>query len=88
MNDSMPQAEYTLEVLAEITGVSPQTILHYQEQGILFRSGPNFDDEAVRILRRIEQLRESCNLNLNGLKLLAALLDEVERLRDELRALK
>ncbi len=87
MNDPMPQAGYTLEVLAEITGVSPQTILHYQEQGIFSRSGPHFDDEAVRILRRIEHLRESCDLNLNGLKLLAHLLDEVEKLRDDLRAL-
>ena len=86
MNDPTPQSGYTLEILAEITGVSTQAILHYQEQGIIRLSGPRFDDEAVRALRRIEHLRETCELNLSGLKLLAGLLDEVEQLRAELRA--
>jgi len=88
MNDPTLQASYTLEILAEITGVSTQTILHYQEHGIIRRSGPHFDDETVRALRRIEHLRETCEMNLSGLKLLASLLEEVERLRDELRTLR
>ena len=88
MNDPTPQAGYSLEILAEITGVSTQTILHYQEHGIIRHSGPHFDDEAVRALRRIEHLRETCELNLSALKLLASLLEEVEQLRDELRALR
>lgn len=86
MNDPMPQTGYTLEILAEITGVSTQTILHYQEQGIIRHRGPDFDDEAVHTLRRIEHLREACDLNMSGLKLLAGLLEDVERLRNELRA--
>ena len=96
MNTPLPDAqqadrpaEYTLEVLASITGVSTKTILLYQEHGII-RAAPNgdqgFDDEAARALRRIEHLRDACELNLAGLKLLAALLGEVEQLRDELRA--
>lgn len=76
-------ATYTLEVLAEMTGINGQTIMQYQEHGII---RPQFDDETVRALRRIEHLRESCALNLHGLKLLTQLLDEVEQLRDELRA--
>jgi DNA-binding transcriptional MerR regulator len=88
MDDPLPQAGYTLEILAEITGVSTQTIVHYQEHGIMRHRGPQFDDEAVRALRRIEHLRETCELNLSGLKLLASLLEEVEQLRDELRALR
>ena len=47
---------------------------------------PQFDDEAVRSLRRIEHLRDTCELNLTGLKLLASLLEEVEQLRAELHA--
>lgn len=73
---------YTLEVLAEITGISTQTIVEYKEHGII---RPDFDDETVRRLRRIEHLRESCEMNLNGLKLLSTLLEEVDALREELR---
>ncbi len=74
---------YTLQVLAEITGVTTQTIVQYQEHGLI---RPEFDDETIRALRRIEHLRESCEMNLAGLKLLTGLLNEVEQLREELRA--
>lgn len=74
---------YTLQVLAEITGVSSQTIVQYQEHGLI---RPEFDDETIRALRRIEHLRETCEMNLAGLKLLTGLLNEVEQLREELRA--
>ena len=90
-NDDHPDRSdgYTLEVLAEITGVSTQTILQYQEHGII-RSGsasdPPFGDEAIRALRRIEHLRDTCGLNLSGLKLLTGLLEELEQLRAELHA--
>ena len=84
MNDATPQT-YTLEILAEITGVSTQTIVLYQEHGLI---RPEFDDESVRALRRIEHLRETCELNLAGLKLLTSLLEEVEQLRAELRTLR
>jgi DNA-binding transcriptional MerR regulator len=84
MNDATPQT-YTLDILAEITGVSTQTIVQYQEHGLI---RPDFDDETVRALRRIEHLRETCELNLAGLKLLTSLLEEVEQLRAELRTLR
>jgi DNA-binding transcriptional MerR regulator len=74
---------YTLQVLAEITGVTTQTIVQYQEHGLI---RPEFDDDTIRALRRIEHLRETCEMNLAGLKLLTGLLNEVEQLREELRA--
>lgn len=82
------EAEYSVEYLSEITGVSRQTILLYREQGILspLASDPSvFDDRALYLLRRIEHLRDTCGVNLSGLKLLASLLQEVEELRTELR---
>ncbi|OYW31722.1 MAG: hypothetical protein B7Z47_00195 [Chthoniobacter sp. 12-60-6] len=82
MSDSTPQT-YSLEILSQTTGVSTQTIVQYQEHGII---RPQFDDSTVRALRRIEHLRETCEMNLHGLKLLTQLLDEVEQLRDELRS--
>jgi DNA-binding transcriptional MerR regulator len=82
MSDSTPQT-YTLEILAQTTGVSTQTIVLYQEHGII---RPDFDDDTLRKLRRIEALREACEMNLHGIKLLTQLLDEVEQLRHELRS--
>lgn len=81
---------YSLEILSELTGVSTQTILQYQEHGLIRSSGgeaePHFTDETLRLLRRVEHLRELCEPNLAGLKMLTMLLDEVESLRAELRA--
>lgn len=74
---------YTLELLSSTSGVSTQTIVQYQEQGIL---PAHLDDDCLRALRRIEALRETCEMNLSGLKLFSQLLDEVEHLRNELRA--
>ncbi len=84
-NESDNSACYTLEILSNITGISTQTILHYQEHGIIRPSGAHYDDETIRSLHRIDYLRDTCELNLNGLKLLTALLGEVEHLRAELR---
>lgn len=84
MNDATSTI-YSLEVVAEITGVSTQTLLEYQEHGII---RTEFDDDTIRTLRRIEHLRETCEMNLAGLKLLTRTLDEVEQLREALRLLQ
>ena len=85
-------ATYTLETIATLTGATPQAILHYQEQGFITpvtggeTDHGQFDGETVRTLRRIEHLRTTCQLNESGLKLILSLMDEIERLRNELRA--
>lgn len=86
-----PYATYSIDVVAEQTGVGVSTILHYQEQGLIFPlpdgNGPaRYDDEALRTLRRIEHLRAAGAMNLSGMKLLLELLSEVERLRADLRS--
>ena len=93
--DADPEATYTLEVVAELTGVSTQTILLYQEHGLLRSVAPHraqlhsgalrFDLEALRALRRIEQLRSQFEMNVAGLRAMMQLLDEVERLQASLR---
>src|SRR4051812_7058217 len=82
-------AAYTIEILSELTGVSTQTIVQYKEHGLIRSGGEGeapFTDETLRLLRRVEHLRELCEPNLAGLKMLTMLLDEVEALRGELRA--
>lgn len=73
---------HSVDTLAELSGVSSQTILEYQQQGLI---QPDFDDDTLRLLRRAEFLREACEMNVRGVKLLSHLLDEVERLHQELR---
>jgi DNA-binding transcriptional MerR regulator len=85
MNDPTPQVVYSLDILAEITGVSTQTILEYQEHGLI---RPELDEDSLRVLRRIEHLRESCQVNFAGLKVLTSLLEKVEQLNEELRMLQ
>lgn len=82
--DAGEQATYSLDIVAELTGISSQTIVRYQEQG--FIRGKDLDDEAVHTLRRIEHLRCTCETNDSGLKLILGLMDEVDRLRSALRA--
>lgn len=79
---------YSIEVIAELAGVDPQVVLHYQEQGFIHRAAGDtalFDAECLRQLRRIEHLRATCEMNDAGLKLILDLLHEVECLREERR---
>jgi DNA-binding transcriptional MerR regulator len=82
---------YTIEMVAQLAQVPRRLIVLYYKHGLVSpvrdpaRSGWCFDDEAIRIVRRIEYLRSACNENLAGIKLILELMEEVERLRQELR---
>lgn len=82
---------YTIDVIAELAGVAPQTVLHYQEQGFIRPASREpgesalFDVECLRQLRRINHLRATCEMNDTGLKLMLDLLHEIECLREERR---
>lgn len=84
---------YSIEVMAELAGVSTQTVVHYQEQGFIRPSSRDegnaelFDVEFLRQLRRIEHLRATYEMNDTGLKLMLDLLHEIECLREEKRQL-
>jgi DNA-binding transcriptional MerR regulator len=79
-------ATYQLDVVESLTGLCSQTILHYQEIGLVRVSSVpgEFDEDALRTLRRIEHLRDTCEVNSSGLQLILDLMYEVERLRAEL----
>jgi DNA-binding transcriptional MerR regulator len=86
-----PEGGYTIELCARITGLSRETVVHYREQGFIrplsaAADTVRFGDEALRTLRRIEHLRETYGVNDSGLRLILALLEEVESLRDSLQA--
>jgi DNA-binding transcriptional MerR regulator len=84
------RAVYTLEAAASLTQIPRRLIAVYFKHGLVSPvmdpacSGWYFNDEAIRILRRIEYLRSACGLNMAGIKLIMDLAAEVERLREEL----
>lgn len=84
-------ATYTLEMTAKITGVATTTILHYHEEGLLSQlksAGARpleFDNDTLRQIQRIEHLRETYEAPTRTVKLILGLMDEVEKLRQQLR---
>ena len=84
------RAVYTLDAVANLTQVRRRLIVVYCKHGLVSPvmdpvcSGWYFNDEAIRILRRIEDLRTSYGLNLVGIKLIMDLSREVDRLHEEL----
>jgi len=85
---------YTIETVERITHISKDRILVYQQYGIITAVSsappeePRFDDEAVHKLRRISLLLSEYGVNEKGVLALSALIDEVERLRKEIRFLR
>lgn len=80
-----PEATYSLESIARLTGFSTQTILRFAREGLI-QGETSFDDEALRTLRRMEQLREHYDVDDAALNLMIHLMDEVDRLQRLLRS--
>jgi DNA-binding transcriptional MerR regulator len=84
-----PGAVYSIEITARLTQIPRRTIAIYAKHGLVSplsdQEGMFFDDEAIRLLRRIEQLRKSFGVNLPGIKFILNLLDELEARQAELR---
>lgn len=91
--DAETDIHYSIEVIAELAGINPQTVLHYQEQGFIRPTAGDegnaklFDVGFLRQLRLIEHLRATLEINDTGLKLMLELLHEIECLREERRQL-
>ena len=85
---------YTIETVERITRISRDRIMIYHRYGIISAVStappdePRFDDEAVHKLRRIAVLLAEYGVNEKGALALSSLLDEVERLREEVRFLR
>jgi DNA-binding transcriptional MerR regulator len=85
-----PDAVYSIEITEQMTQIPRRTIAIYVKHRLVSPlveqgGGMFFDEEAIRMLRRIEQLRASYGVNLPGIKLIVRLLDELEQRQMELR---
>ena len=86
------QAVYVISVAAELAGVHPQTLRIYERRGLLTparTSGGNrrYSDADISRLRRIAELA-STGMNLEGIKHVMSLEEEVVRLRHEVNELR
>jgi DNA-binding transcriptional MerR regulator len=89
-----PNVLYSLDATARLAGVPRRSILIYCRAGLVqpVVQPPygvlEFTEETIYTLRRIEYLRTVHGLDMAWIKTLFDLLDEVERLRAELRFLR
>ncbi len=84
------RAVYVISVAAELAGVHPQTLRIYERKGLLdpsrTRGGSRrFSEEDLDRLRHIQSLT-TAGLNLEGVRRVMELEDEVARLHQELEA--
>jgi DNA-binding transcriptional MerR regulator len=85
-----PDAVYSIEITERLTHIPRRTIAIYVKHRLVSPAveqggGMFFDEEAIRMLRRIEQLRTGYGVNLPGIKMIVQLLDELEQRQMELR---
>jgi DNA-binding transcriptional MerR regulator len=85
---------YSLEAAAQLAHVPRRRIAVYCRHGLVApvmdpeAGGWYFNDEAIRRLRQLEQLRAAYDLNDATLRLVVGLMEEVESLQRELRLLR
>jgi MerR family transcriptional regulator/heat shock protein HspR len=82
------RAVYVISVAAELAGVHPQTLRIYERKGLLdpARTGGGsrrYSERDIDRLRRIQDLT-TAGLNLEGVRRVMELEDEVERLHSQL----
>lgn len=84
-----PNTVYNIEAVAHLTHVPRRTILLYCKHHLVSPIGDvrwgnfYFDDETVQRLRNIENIRARFGVNIEGLKFIFRLLEEMDRLRCE-----
>jgi len=88
--DRRDRAVYVISVAAELAGVHPQTLRVYERKGLLDPSrtqggSRRFSEQDLERLRQIQHLTNE-GLNLEGVRRVLELQDEVARLRRELEA--
>lgn len=92
--DPATQRQFTLEAVARLTQVSRHRVAVYCRHGLITpladpaEQGWSFDAAAVRTIRRLEQFRQLCGVNIIGARLMLRMSQEIEELRRELRFLR
>jgi MerR family transcriptional regulator/heat shock protein HspR len=88
--ERMTRAVYVISVAAELAGVHPQTLRIYERKGLVDPARTNggsrrYSEVDIERLRRIQDLTNA-GLNLEGVRRVMELEDEIYRLRHQLSA--
>ena len=92
LNKPSARAVYVISVAAELAGVHPQTLRIYERKGLLdpartVGGSRRYSEQDIDQLRRIQDLT-TAGLNLEGVRRVMSLEDEVVRLQRELARVK
>jgi MerR family transcriptional regulator/heat shock protein HspR len=90
--DREQRAVYVISVAASLAGVHPQTLRIYERKGLLdpARTGGGsrrYSDADISRLRRIQDLT-AAGLNLEGVRRVMALEDEISRLQRDMAQMR
>ena len=89
-----PNVLYSLEAAAHLAGVTRHSILIYCHAGLVRPvllppyGVMAFTEKAIQAIRRIEYVRAARGIDMAWIKTMFDLLEEVERLRSEVRFLR
>jgi MerR family transcriptional regulator/heat shock protein HspR len=88
MVDRERRAVYVISVAAELAGVHPQTLRIYERKGLVDPArteggSRRYSERDIQRLQRIQELT-GAGLNLEGVKRVLELEDEIRRLRAEI----
>lgn len=84
---SSEQACYTIEQVAQRTGMTKRTLRYYEEMGLLPPTGRTegnyrrYSDEDILLLKRIKELRDLLGFSLTDIRTLLAAEDERGQLK-------
>ena len=92
MSDRERRAVYVISVAAELAGMHPQTLRIYERKGLVDPArtqggSRRYSDHDIAQLQRIQELT-SAGLNLEGVRRVIELEEEVRALRSELARLQ
>jgi MerR family transcriptional regulator/heat shock protein HspR len=90
---SADQPKYTISTAAKLVGMHPQTLRMYEARGLI-RPGRTpggtrlYADRDIERLQTIQRLTTELGLNLEGVRRVIALQDELDALRLRMRRLE
>ena len=84
---------YVISVAAELAGMHPQTLRQYDRLGLVSPGrapgrGRRYSLRDIAILREVQRLSQDEGINLAGIKRILALQAQVERLSEQVEALR
>ncbi len=88
-----PSDTYSLEQFCSVCRIAPKLVIEMVEEGVVEPGGVSraewtFNYRAVMRIQRAYRLQQDLELNLPGVALSVDLLEEIERLRLELKRLQ